>query len=332
MVMFCKLLLNDKDFASPIHPLQILFVRMVITYSFCFLYLVLVEKNPDVPFGPKNLRVLLFIRALGGFISVCGQYWSLLYLNVSDTVIILFLEPTVTAFMAWITLGEMFTKVEAIGGLAAFVGVILVAKPHFLLSFLHIEDPNETVGGNNSRLIGSALALMSCFGTGVAMCALRKIGFQTHPLFTVSVYALLTVIASFLGIIFIPTLTFEVPHTVKQWGFLTTIGVTGFVMQFLFAVSIQHEKASRATAMVYTQLIYASIFDYFINGTFPKGLTLLGEIIILVAVFTIVYFKDSAVVSSTVIVDVENDIPLESYQDDADADLIEDRPNNDFEM
>ncbi|KAG0682726.1 hypothetical protein C6P40_003609 [Pichia californica] len=335
MVMFCKLLLNDKDFETPIHPLQILFVRMLITYIFCLSYLIFIEKNNDLPFGPKKLRFLLFLRALGGFISVCGQYWSLIYLNVSDTVVILFLEPTITAFMAWITLGEIFTKIEAIGGLIAFFGVLLIAKPPFLLYLFHLKENNKENlinSSNNLRLIGTCLALLSCFGTGISMCSMRKIGFQIHPLFMVSVYALFTIIGSFIGILLIPGLSFQIPHNFKQWSFLIIIGITGFFMQFLLTASIQRERASIATAMIYTQLIYASIFDYFVNNIIPKGLTLIGEIIIIFAVFNIVYFKESnVIIEPIVVVDLERDIQLETYQDFEDLNIIQDTPSKQFD-
>ncbi|ODQ45824.1 hypothetical protein PICMEDRAFT_17091 [Pichia membranifaciens NRRL Y-2026] len=329
MVMFCKLLIVDKDFETPIHPLQILFVRMVITYLFCICYFVFYEKNSDFPFGPKGFRFLLFLRALGGFVGVGGQYWSLLYLNVSDTIAITFLAPTITSFMAYVFLGESFTRIEAIGGFVAFGGVILIAKPHFLLSIFSSvkHDPSvleEASGSVNLRLVGSCFAFVSTFGTGVAMCAIRKIGFNAHPLFMVSIYALFTTVASFIGIIVLPGLSFQIPHTIKQWSLLTAIGVTGFFMQFLLTAGMQREKAARAIAMTYTQLIYASIFDFVVNGTIPQGWSLVGEIVIVIAVFSIIYFKESPPPpliadttdgTSNFRLDLERDVELKPFRD-----------------
>ncbi|AWU78103.1 uncharacterized protein C5L36_0E01660 [Pichia kudriavzevii] len=299
MIIFCKLLITDKDFKTPLHPLQILFVRMAITYVFCIIYFVFYERNPNFPLGPKGFRFLHLLRAVGGFVGVVGQYWSLLYLNVSDTVCITFLAPTVTSFMAYIFLGERFTKVEAIGGFTAFCGVLLIAKPRFLLDLLSTASTKisekiteDDIKDSHNRLIGSTFAFVSTFGTGTAMCAIRKIGFNSHPLLMVSIYALFTTVASFLGILIIPGIGFQTPHTVKQWTLLIVIGVTGFFMQFLLTAGMQREKAARAIAMTYTQLVYASIFDYITNGKIPQGWSLIGEIIIVLSVFSIVYFKD----------------------------------------
>lgn len=323
MIIFCKLLITDKDFETPMHPLQILFVRMVITYFFCAIYFLFWEKNSDFPLGPKGYRKLLLLRAAGGFVGVGCQYWSLLYLNVSDTVCITFLAPTVTSFMAYIFLGERFTRVEAIGGIVAFTGVILIAKPHFLLTLFSSSEANaDTSESAALRLIGTSFAFASTFGTGTAMCAIRKIGFNAHPLFMVSIYALFTVFASFVGIILLPGLSFQMPKTSTQWTLLTVIGVAGFFMQFLLTAGMQREKAARAIAMTYTQLIYASIFDFFVNGTIPTGWTLVGEIIIVLAVFSIVYFKNSSFSTYTALptsndnIDLEGDVELHNYEDD----------------
>jgi len=319
MIIFCKLLITDKDLDTPMHPLQILFVRMMITYLFCILYFVYWEKNPDFPFGPKGIRLLLLLRAFGGFIGVGGQYWSLLYLNVSDTVCITFLAPTITSYLAYLVLGERFTRVEAIGGLAAFCGVVLIAKPHFLLTLFN-DSPSDPDMSSNHKLIGSCFAFFSTFGTAIAMCSIRKIGFRTHPLFMVSIYALFTVFSSFIGIIMIPGLTFKIPFTLRQWTLLITIGVTGFFMQFLLTAGMQRERASRAIAMTYTQLVYASIFDFIANGTIPLGWSLVGEIVICCSVFSIVYFKDAslpeynAVPLSEMVEDIEG-LQLQDIQD-----------------
>lgn len=342
MIMVCKILITDKDFETPMHPLQILFVRMTITYIFCIFYFTLYEKNPDFPLGPKGYRFLLFLRSFGGFIGVGGQYWSLIYLNVSDTICITFLAPTVTSFMAYLFLGERFTKVEAIGGFVAFFGVILIAKPHFLLSLFSSNDNNDinndSLDNLNLKLIGSCFAFFSTFGTAIAMCSIRKIGFNAHPLFMVSTYALFTAVVSFLGIILLPGLSFQIPHTLKQWSLLTAIGITGFIMQFLLTAGMQREKAARAIAMTYTQLIYASIFDFTVNGKIPQGWSLIGEIIIVCAVFSIVYFKEpeaqkviTTVPETALDLDLERDYEMDTYKDNPST-LPDDDSSDKFQL
>ncbi|ODV86863.1 hypothetical protein CANARDRAFT_27238 [[Candida] arabinofermentans NRRL YB-2248] len=297
MILFCKLLLMDEDFEEPFHPLQILLIRMSITFICCSFFL---YKDPDFPLGPIGYRKYMVGRGVGGFLGVFGQYFALMYLTVSDTVVITFLSPTVTSLMAYIFLKERFTRIEAIGGSIAFIGVILISRPSFLFGEYESNreaNPDSSPGrevetsSSSLRLLGSTSALLSTFGTGIAMCSIRKISFNAKPLLTVSFYSMTTVILSFLGIVLIPGLSFQIPHTTKQWTLLGIIGFVGFIMQFLLTAGIQREKASRAVAMSYSQLIYATGLDYIVFHHFPSGLDMLGTLIIVGAVFSIIYFK-----------------------------------------
>jgi hypothetical protein len=53
------------------------------------------------------------------------------------------------------------------------------------------------------------------------------------------------------------------------------------VQQFLLAAGLQQEKSSRATNMVYTQMLFALTFDKVIFGTTPTFLSILGSSLIL---------------------------------------------------
>lgn len=57
----------------PVHPFQILQVRLFITGLSCMLYL-WCSGFPDFIFGPKDVRPLLVIRAVGGVCGAIGFY------------------------------------------------------------------------------------------------------------------------------------------------------------------------------------------------------------------------------------------------------------------
>ena len=132
MVTTCKLLVTDKNFNTPIHPAQILFVRMFITYICCLLYMAITRSVPDAPFGLKPIRKLLLLRGLVGFFGVFGMYFSLQYLSLSDAVALTFLVPMVTAFLAFVLLHEKYSILEAICSVFSLAGVVLIAKPTFI--------------------------------------------------------------------------------------------------------------------------------------------------------------------------------------------------------
>ena len=52
-------------------------------------------------------------------------------------------------------------------------------------------------------------------------------------------------------------------------------------MQFLLTAGLAHEKSSRATNMVYTQMLFALAFDKIVWGTVPGTLSIVGSSLIL---------------------------------------------------
>jgi EamA domain-containing membrane protein RarD len=77
MALFFKLLTTQSSGnLVPPSALQIIFVRMLITWSGCVIYM-LVTKTPDPFFGPKEVRILLTFRGLAGFTSLFSLYFSL---------------------------------------------------------------------------------------------------------------------------------------------------------------------------------------------------------------------------------------------------------------
>lgn len=67
----------------PVHPFQILHVRLFITGISCMLYL-RCSGLPDFPLGPKDVRPLLIMRAVGGLCGAIGFYCMILALQVPE--------------------------------------------------------------------------------------------------------------------------------------------------------------------------------------------------------------------------------------------------------
>ena len=79
----------------------------------------------------------------------------------------------------------------------------------------------------------------------------------------------------------VPGVTFRLPATVREWTFLTFLGVTGFVFQFLLTAGLAHEKGSRATNTVYTGMLFALALDKIVWDITPGIWSLLGSSLIL---------------------------------------------------
>lgn len=295
MVTTCKLLVTDKDFNTPIHPLQILFVRMIITYACCLLYMGLTRSVPDAPFGPREMRFMLCIRGIVGFFGVFGLYFSLQYLSLSDAVAITFLIPMVTAFLAWTILHERYSLLEGVCSIISLGGVLLIAKPNFIFGS---ESQSETAGDDSiesssteKRLLATAVGLVGAFGGSSVYIILRKIGKLAHPLLSVSYFALTCCVVSFFSILIIPSLSFVLPQNTYQWTLFMLIGFSGFIMQFSLTAGVQRVKATQASLMAYSNMIFALLWDLMIWGHFPGFLSFLGIALIIGNAFVILKYK-----------------------------------------
>ena len=88
-------------------------------------------------------------------------------------------------------------------------------------------------------------------------------------------------IVAAVALLVIPGIGFRMPASPRQWIYLIFLGVCGFVMQFLLTAGLAYERSSRATNMVYTQMLFALAFDKLVWNTTPGLLSVLGSSLIL---------------------------------------------------
>lgn len=289
------------------HPFQILFARMGITLICCCFYM-WYTSVPYFPFGQKGVRRLLVARGLTGFFGIFGMYYSLMYLPLADATVITFLAPAVASFACYLLLGERFTRVEQVASFISLLGVVMIARP---TSFFHLgsseQDPAATNATTNStgdydfhapnptsvqRFTAIGLSLLGVLGTAGAYTTIRWIGKRAHPLISVNYFATWCTIVSTVALsvsTFAPSssplhseeMVFKLPASLRQWGMLLALGACGFTMQFMLTAGLSHEKSNRASNMVYTQMLFALLFDRWVFGTVPGVWSLIGSTMIL---------------------------------------------------
>ena len=201
-----------------------------------------------------------------------------------------------------ILLDEPFTRKEQIAGIISFLGVVLIARPTSLIPH-HSDVPPIASGAGDGfplinatapaglqaanhvtsaqRLSAVGVALIGVLGAAAAYTTIRWIGKRAHPLISVTYFAAWTDVVSTVALLAIPGIGFQMPANVRQWIYLVFLGVCGFVMQFLLTAGLQHEKSSRATNMVYTQMLFALAFDKIVFNTTPGVWGIAGSSLIL---------------------------------------------------
>jgi len=259
-------------------------------------------KVPDFLLGKPGVRALLVIRALFGFFGLfclyCKQIYilpyisqltfgidSVHYLPLAEATVFRFLVPIVTAF-ACSFLGQSFTKKEMLAGLVALLGVVIIAHPTSIFGRAGDDIVNASKAGAvddvtpTQRLIAIVASLLGVFGASGAYTMIRVIGHRAHALISVNYFAVLGTVGSTVALLVIPGIGFTIPQGVREWVLLVLLGILGFILQFLLTAGLQLDKSSKATSMLYTQVLFALAFDWAIFGVFPSSWGLSGGAIV----------------------------------------------------
>ena len=133
-----------------------------------------------------------------------------------------------------------------------------------------------------------------------AYTTIRWIGQRAHPLISVTYYSTWSTIVSGVAFLAIPGVDFRLPENFAEWGYLTFIGVFGFLMQYLLTAGLAHEKSSRATNMLYTQILFALTFDKLVFDTTPSIWSIIGSSLVLGSAMYIAVHKETPKIKSQV--------------------------------
>lgn len=241
-----RLLEVEGDHGKGLHPFQILFARMGITFVLASGYM-WYKRTPHFPLGLPEVRWLLVARGFGGFFGVFGIYYSLLYLPLADAAVLAFLAPGLACWVCSFLIGEPFTRIEKIGTLISLVGVVFIARPTTLLQALGEGSDAQSAGNTTShaaesdasnyenvtpmeRLMAVGIAMIGVCGTIIAFTTIRWIGKRAHPLISVNYFAAWCTLVSFVMQLVLPNVGFLFPTDLKEWGYLFFLGVCGFIM------------------------------------------------------------------------------------------------------
>lgn len=262
-------------------------------------YLYMFWAQVPAPFGTRPVLHLLIIRAMCGFMGVYGLYYSVQYLELSEATVITFLAPIMTCYACSLLIpGETFNRRQQLAAVVSLVGVVLIARP--FAKFNQDTGPDEEESPDNTdsyhHILATIVAFVGVIGAAGAYTSIRMIGRRAHPLVSVTYFSSVTTIISLLAMAVLPGVPFRLPHTPTEWALLSGLGVCGFLLQFLLTaglsyvppanvVSAKSGKGSgsgtRATSMVYTQMLFALFYDKVVWGSTLSPVSWAGSVLIL---------------------------------------------------
>jgi drug/metabolite transporter (DMT)-like permease len=221
-----------------------------------------------------------------GLALILNDADSVHYLPLAEATVFRFLVPIVTAWACSVFLGQTFTRKELIAGLVALLGVIIIAHPPWLFGEVHDDlHPKKPSGIDKvtptQRFIAIVVSILGVAGASGAYTMIRVIGNRAHALMSVNYFALLATVGSTIALLAIPSIGFRMPQSAREWILLIAMGILGFILQFLLTAGLQLDKSSKATSMLYVQIIFALAFDWGIWGVIPGAWSMFGGFIVI---------------------------------------------------
>lgn len=322
MTAIARLMETESNGLPPMDPFQILFARQSVTVVLSLLYMWW-AKVPEAPLGQRAIRPLLLLRGFGGFFGVFGLYYSVIYLPLADAIVMTFLAPMLAAWICSLLIKTPFTRTQKIAGIISVFGVVLITRP---FSFLHLFTAtpgdidhsnsnttlsefsltiNSSLNGTTStnevhihqptpaqRAFAVLVGLIGVLGAACAYVTISWVGKRAHPLISVNYFATWCTFISVVAMLFVPSVTFRLPATTREWLLLLALGLSGFTMQFLMTSSLAHKRSNRVLNVVYIQMLFALGFDKILFNESPGLLSILGSGMILGSVIWASVKKD----------------------------------------
>ncbi|KAJ5248731.1 hypothetical protein N7468_000182 [Penicillium chermesinum] len=266
---------------SGMDPFQILFARMSITALASYLYM-LYAKVP-APLGTRPVIPLLLGRAVFGFFGVYGMF----------LLVITFLSPIMACYAcSFLIPGDTFSWRQQVAAVVSLVGVVLIARP-----FGSSSSPSSDGDGHGNpssadsyhHILATIVAFVGAFGAAGAFTTIRMIGTRAHALVSVTYFSLGTCVISLVAML-LPWVPFRLPSTVLEWTLLLILGICGFLLQYLLTAGLSYApppgiskngQGSRATQGIYSQLLFALLYDKAIWGATLSPLSWIGSALIL---------------------------------------------------
>lgn len=217
------------------------------------------------PWG--NRKGLLLTRGVIGFGALSAFFFALTRLPLADATVIQYTNPVFTAVLAALVLSERMRARDVALVLLSLAGVVLMTRPGFLF------------GGLEERLdpLAVGVALAGAILSAGAYVTVRQLGRTEDPVVIVFWFAVIATLGS------LPfTAVNGLMPTPWEWGALLGIGVVTQLGQVFLTLGLREERAGRAMAVAYMQIVFAAIWGVLFFAEIPDLWGVTGALLIVV--------------------------------------------------
>lgn len=199
------------------------------------------------------------VRTISGVIGGSSAFYAFSTLPLAQVYAILFASPLLITILSIPILGETVRMRRWIAVIVGLVGVIVVLRP-----------------GSADLSLGHAAALVAAISSSFASIVVRKIGQEERPI----VLLLYPMAANFVIMAMILPFVY-VPMEIEDLGQVGLISLLGFIAGLILIAAYKAGEAAIVAPMQYSQILWASLFGWFIFGESVDRFTAIGAGIII---------------------------------------------------
>lgn len=209
-------------------------------------------------FGKKENQKILFLRSALGTIGVVLNFYAIDHLLLSDADMLNKLSPFLLIIFSALFLKEKAAKYQIIAILIAFMGVLFVIKPQFVIDFVPYAA-------------GIAGAV---FAAG-AYTVLRVLGNREKFYTVVFYFSFFSTVSMLPFVVF----TYE-PMSSRQLIYLLLAGLFATLGQFGITLAYKYAAASEISIFFYSTVVYSALLSITLFGQVPDIYSIIGYLII----------------------------------------------------
>ena len=259
---FSLMSLCVKKVGAHIPAAEVVLARSVVSVALSWW---LLKRAGVTPWGTR--KGLLIGRGVIGSAALLCVYSALASLPLASATVFQYLYPTFTALLAWLSLGEKLGKRVLVAMAVGWLGVLLVAQPAAIF------------GGALSLPSGAvAIAIAGAVLTSLAYVSVRTLAHSEHPLVVVFYFPLVSIPLSLPLVWLHPVLP-----TGQEWLWLGGVGLFTQIGQVYLTRGLMALPAARATAISYSQVLFAGLWGWFFFGESINAWTMAGAGLVLAA-------------------------------------------------
>jgi len=254
-----------KYLGGHMDSLQVVAMRYVSAF-----FLALLFSNPFTRPGLlKTTRPMLqLVRGLLMLLTTIFNFLAFRYLQLDESLAILFSTPFLVAILAGPLLGEWvgWRRWTAIG--VGFIGVLVVIRPGF--------------GGMQWAALLSIASAIFYAGYAIATRMVMRHDHGETTLFYANVIGVGVMVP-------ILPLVWTAPPSLFDLMLLLAVGAFGSVGHYLLIMAHHRAPASVLSPFMYTQLLWATTFGYLVFNNIPNRWTLIGAAIVVASGLYLLY-------------------------------------------